>query len=74
MSWCFDRTGDQVVRTGWCFERTGDQVVQMDANFFLNSLQVVVNGILLKSGKLLEYVFSCTVTYVTRYLRDITQS
>ena len=34
----------------------------MDAKFFLNGLQTIVNRILLKSGKSLEYIFPCMVT------------
>ena len=34
MSWCFERTGDQVIRMSWSFEWTGDQVIWTDANFF----------------------------------------
>ena len=47
---------------GLVFQANGWPSRSNGCKFFSNGLQTVVNGILLKNGKSLKYVFTCTVT------------
>ena len=65
----FERVGVSSERVTKLFERVGVSSEQVTKPFewmqiFSDGLQTVVNGILLKNGKLLEYFFLCTVTYM----------
>ena len=63
----FERVGVSSERVTKSFERVGVSSERVTKSFeqmqiFSNGLQTVVNGILLKNRKSLEYVFPCTVT------------
>ena len=67
MTKSFERVSVSSERVTKSFERVGVSSEWVTKSFermqiFSNGLQTVVNGILLKNGKSLKYVFPCTVT------------
>ena len=66
----FEQVGVSNERVTKLLEQVGVSIEQVTRSFermqiFPNGLQTVVNRILLKNGKSLEYVFPCMVTHVS---------